>query len=48
VLAHPSVAEYLVNERRQHLLDLETRFSKRILVKGQPSFGASTFTVRFD
>jgi len=37
VFAHPDVASWLVNENRQALYNLESRYKVRILVKGDPN-----------
>lgn len=46
VIAHPSVAEYLLNERRKVILDLEAEFDKRIFIRSDPSFSPDQYVSR--
>jgi ribonuclease E len=47
VVAYPDVVEYLVNDRRRNLLELETEFNKTIVVKADPGFSPDQFFIRY-
>ena len=47
VIVAPYVAEYLLNERRRALVELETQHGKPILVKADQTFGSEHFVVRY-
>ncbi|HVR73594.1 MAG TPA: Rne/Rng family ribonuclease [Planctomycetota bacterium] len=46
VVAHPAVAEYLLNDRRSHLAELEAESQKRVLVRADPAFSPDQFVIR--
>jgi len=45
VLAHNDVADMLYDEERRGVEELETRFHKRIVIKGEPEFHQEQFEV---
>ncbi|MBI4605423.1 MAG: Rne/Rng family ribonuclease [Planctomycetes bacterium] len=47
VIAHPSVVDYLLNERRRRLVELEDEFQKSILVRADPSFSPDQHEIRY-
>ena len=47
IVAYPQVVEYLVNERRRQLSELETQFNKTILVKAESTYSAEQYFLRF-
>jgi ribonuclease E len=47
VLAHPDVVRYLVNERRRHLLEMETEYNKTINIRAEENFSPEQFILRF-
>jgi Ribonuclease G/E len=47
VIAYPDVVEYLVNTRRKHLIELEDKFKKKILVRGDAGFSPEYYVVKF-
>jgi Ribonuclease G/E len=47
IIANPEVVEYLVNERREYLLDLEGEFQKKIDVKTDATFSPDQFEIRY-
>lgn len=46
ITAHPSVVEYLLNERRDYLAQLEREFEKTISVRIDPNLGFEEYAVR--
>jgi ribonuclease E len=47
VAAHPSIAEYLLNDRRCDLVGLESAYQKKILVKAEPTFSPDEYVIRY-
>jgi Ribonuclease G/E len=47
IVAHTSVVDFLINERRRHLVELENEYSKSILVKADPSFHPDQHELRY-
>jgi ribonuclease E len=47
VLVHPDVQSYLVNERRQQVMDLETEFSKSVRITADPSVAPDQVQIRY-
>ena len=47
VVAHPAVVDYLLNERRSTLVDLEKAYQKSVLVRMDPSFGPEQYVIRY-
>jgi ribonuclease E len=47
VMAHPAVVDYLLNDRRHHLVELETKFQKTILVKADATFSPDQYVIRY-
>jgi Ribonuclease G/E len=46
IVANPSVVDYLLNDRRGLLVDLENEFQKRVLVKADPAFSPDQYVIR--
>lgn len=46
IVAHPSVVEYLLNERRDYIAQLEREFQKTISVRVDPGFGPEQYAIR--
>ena len=46
IVANPSVVDYLLNDRRGLLVDLESEFQKRVLVKADPAFSPDQYVIR--
>jgi hypothetical protein len=40
------VVDYLLNDRRGLLVDLENEFQKRVLVKADPAFSPDQYVIR--
>ena len=47
VFAAPPVAEFLANQKRRTLLDLEEWAGKRIMVRAEPSYSTDVVHYRF-
>lgn len=47
VVAQPGVVEYLLNERRSYLVELEERYRKRVTIKSDQSFNPDQFVIRY-
>ena len=45
--ASPRVIEYLINERRENLFDLESTFEKQIILKADENLGPDDFQLRY-
>jgi ribonuclease E len=46
VVAHPAVVDYLLNERRRHLVELENDFGKTILIHANPALSPDEHEIR--
>jgi ribonuclease E len=47
VIANPAVVDYLLNDRRNHLVELEREFKKAVLIKADPTFSPDQYVVRY-
>jgi ribonuclease E len=47
VVAHPAVVDYLINDRRRHLVELEQEFQKTIMVRADASFSQDQHVIRY-
>ncbi len=47
ILASPAVVEYLLNDRRGHLVELETRFEKRVIVRLDAALPPDQYEIRY-
>ena len=47
IAAHPEVVNYLLNDRRSFLTELEERYRKRVNVVTSPDFSLDQFVVRY-
>ena len=45
VSAHPTVARHIMEGRQQSIPQLETRYRKKIFVRGEPEYHRETFRV---
>lgn len=47
IITGPDVTDYLCKDRREHLVNLEKEYNKKILVKNDPKLGSDKYTIRY-
>jgi len=47
IITHPTVVDYLLNDRRRQLVDLETQFQKTILIRADAGMSPDQHVIRF-
>jgi Ribonuclease G/E len=47
VAVHPSVGDYLLNDRRSDLVALEAKYHKSIVVTMDPAIGPEEYEIRY-